>query len=416
MRNAFSRKDGTLYCEELPLSDIAGRFGTPTYVYSKAAFIGAVEQLQGALEEVDSLLCYSVKSNSNTAILKELAEHGAGADIVSGGELFRALRAGIPADKIVYSGVGKTADEIRYALQSNIQMFNVESVSELELIARVAGELGKIAPVALRINPDVDAKTHAHTTTGKKENKFGIPYEEALATYQKAAELENINPIGIDVHLGSPIYSLEPYESAMARLSDLLDALKREGIAIQTIDMGGGFGIVYENEKPFTPIQYASVVVPFIKKHQCRLIVEPGRFIMGNAAVLLTEVTYVKETPVKTFYICNAGMNDLIRPAFYESYHDIQKVESTKESTLSKVDLVGPICESSDVFAKQRMMPPAKPGDLLAIMSAGAYCFSMASTYNSRPLPCEVLVDGTNCRVIRKRQTYEDLIRDEITE
>lgn len=414
MNNSFSRIDGQLKCEDVSLSEIAQTYGTPTYVYSKASFIGAVEHLQGALAGVDALLAYSVKSNSSGALLKELAAVGCGADIVSGGELFRALNAGIPADRIVYSGVGKTKDEIRYALENNIFMFNVESRPELEQISKVAQSLGKIARVALRINPDVDAKTHAHTTTAKKENKFGIPFDETLDVYKSAIKLDNINPTGIDVHLGSPVNTIEPFERAIERLSELLDALTREGIAIQAIDMGGGFGVVYNNETPFTPVQYASRIEPFVKKYNCRLIVEPGRFIMANSGVLLTKITYIKKTPVKTFYICDAGMNDLIRPAFYDSYHRIEPVTAPRSESLYPVDIVGPICESSDVFAKQRSMPPMEEDDILAIMSAGAYSFSMASTYNSRPLPCEVLVDGAGHRVIRRRQTYEDLVRDEI--
>lgn len=392
------------------MSRIAAEFGTPTYVYSKASILNRVEMLAGALEHIDSTICYSVKSNSSGAILRMMAQKGLGADIVSGGELFRALKAGISPSKIVYSGVGKTAEEIRFALASGISLFNVESAPELHLLSELAREAGQIAPVALRINPDIDAKTHAHTTTGKKENKFGIAYTDALGVYVAASKLPHINPIGIDVHLGSPILTLDPYQQALERLSSLIEQLRSQGIPIQALDMGGGFGIVYRDEQPFSPLQYAALVAPFVQKHNVRLIVEPGRSIVGNSAVLLTRLTYVKETAVKCFYICDAGMNDLIRPAFYGSFHRIVPVVQPASTATRVVDVAGPICESSDVFARDREMEVLAQGDVLAIMSAGAYGFAMASTYNSRPLPPEVLVDGASYSVIRRRQTYDDLI------
>lgn len=410
---AFRRLEGSLFCEDIPLATIAAQTGTPTYVYSKTVLLSNLELFQGAFPEIECQICYSVKSCSNLSILNLLASRGVGADIVSGGELFRAMKAGIDPKKIVYSGVGKTADEIRMALRSGIRMFNIESEPELELISRIAVEEKRIAPIAFRVNPDVDAKTHQKTTTGKKENKFGVPWEQAVDLYLKANNLPNINPVGIDVHLGSPIFTLEPYQAALERLTGLILELREKGVPIQTLDIGGGYAIVYNNEEPFTPVQFANLITPFLKKTGCRLIIEPGRFIAGNAATLLTRVTYVKKTPTKTFYICDAGMNDLIRPAFYDSYHRITPVQVAPGAAVQKVDVVGPICESSDCFAKDREIEEVKEGDLLAIMSAGAYGFAMSSQYNSRPRSCEVLVDGESFRVIRKRETYEDLIAGE---
>ncbi|MBD3321504.1 MAG: diaminopimelate decarboxylase [Chitinivibrionales bacterium] len=411
--NNFHWESNRLFCENVPLSDLAGEYGTPSFIYSTAAICNRIELLQGALESFDCTICFSVKSNSNLSILQCAASRGIGADIVSGGELFRALKAGIPPGSIVFSGVGKTVRELEYALASSIRMFNVESESELHLLSSIAERMGKIAPVALRINPDVDARTHQFTTTGKKGNKFGIPFTDVERIYTYATELPNIQPLGIDVHLGSPITSLEPYREALDVLSGLIINLRANGIAIETLDLGGGFGITYSDEKPFTPVQFADLIRPYIDKLDCRLIVEPGRYIMGNSAVLLTRITYVKKSYGKTFYICDAGMNDCIRPPLYDAYHAITPVEKTGTAPAEPVDIVGPICESSDFLAKGREMPVAHAGDILAVMSCGAYCFTMASNYNSRPRACEILVNGDSSRVIRERETWEDLVRGE---
>jgi len=402
-----------LYCEDIPLSRIARECGTPAYVYSKASIVNKIEMLQGAFESLPMQICFSVKSNSNLSILKIMAEKGIGADIVSGGELFRALKAGIPAKKIVYSGVGKTAQELTYSLQSGVGLFNVESEPELYLLADIAKSLNVTAHISLRVNPDIDAKTHHYTTTAKKENKFGIPITQALSVYQKANELSHISPVGIDVHLGSPLLSLEPYSQALELLSSLFFELKNNNIPVNTIDIGGGFGIVYNNETPFTPIQFASLLNPYAEKLKCNFITEPGRFIVGNAAVLLTTITYVKKTDTNLFYICDAAMNDLIRPALYGSYHAISPVVTPNTAETVTADIVGPVCESSDFFAKKRTIERLHQNDVLAIKSAGAYGFTMASNYNSRLKPCEILVDGSSYKIIRQRDTYEDLVRGE---
>jgi len=402
-----------LYCEQVSLADIARDIGTPAYVYSKASIVNSIEMLLGAFESLNIMTCFSVKSNSNLSILRLMAEKGVGADIVSGGELFRALRAGFDPKKIMYAGVGKTPEELRYALKSGIGMFNVESEAELAELSDAARSIDAIAPVSLRVNPDIDAQTHDFTTTAKKENKFGIPAASALELYKKANSLPNINPVGIDVHLGSPVLSLEPYRQALDVISGLHADLKACGINVHTIDIGGGFGIVYHNETPFTPIQFAALMTPYVEKLKCNFIVEPGRFIVGNSAVLLTTITYVKRTDTKLFYICDAGMNDLIRPPLYGSYHAITPVVKPVNPTQVIADVVGPICESSDFFAKDRPIELLPQRSILAVKSAGAYGFSMSSNYNSRPRPCEVLVDGQSYSVIRKREIFDDLIRGE---
>jgi diaminopimelate decarboxylase len=402
-----------LYCEKVSLSALAREFGTPAYVYSKASIINNIELLLGAFESLNVRICFSVKSNSNLSILRLMAQKGIGADIVSGGELFRAIKAGIPPKKIVYSGVGKTAEEIRFALKSGISMFNVESEAELYSLSDIAKSMDVIAPISLRINPDIDASTHHHTATGKKENKFGIPVQQALDVYKKANSLPHINPVGVAVHLGSPILSLEPYRQALDILGGLYTQLHNLGINVHTIDIGGGFGIVYKDEIPFTPIQFAGLLGPYAEKLTCGFIVEPGRFVVGNAGVLLTAVTYVKQTQNKLFYVCDAGMNDLIRPPFYDAYHSIAPVVRAKNRPPVIADIVGPVCESSDFFAKGRTIDKLDQGSLIAIRSAGAYSFSMSSNYNSRPRPCEILVDGSGYSVIRRRETYEDLVRGE---
>jgi diaminopimelate decarboxylase len=411
--NNFHHVNNELYCENVSLLRLAQDVGTPAYVYSKASIITTIELLHGAFESVNALVCFSVKSNSNLSILRLMAQKGVGADIVSGGELFRAVKAGIDPKNIVYSGVGKTGDEMRFALKCGIGMFNVESEQELSALSALAQSMDTIASIAVRVNPDIDAKTHHYTTTAKKENKFGLPVSQALALYKKANSLPHINPIGVAVHLGSPILSLEPYRQAFTALSRLIDELRSINISIHSLDIGGGFGIVYRDESPFTPIQFAALAIPFVDKLKCRLIMEPGRFIVGNAGVLLTTVTYVKKTETKLFYICDAGMNDLVRPCLYNAFHDIVPVLLQKDAPAVIADIVGPVCESSDFFAKDRSIGLMAPASLLAVRSAGAYGFSMASNYNSRPSPCEVLVDGSSYSLIRKRGSYEDLIRGE---
>jgi diaminopimelate decarboxylase len=407
----FHRVDGALQCENVPLASLIKEFGTPAYVYSKASIINNLELFMGAFGSIDSLVCFSVKSNSNLSILHLMAQKGAGADIVSGGELFCALQAGIDPKVIVFSGVGKTADELRYALKTGIRMFNVESEPELMRLSAVAESVGTIAPVALRVNPDIDAKTHTYTTTAKKENKFGLPFKTAIAVYKKASCLPFINPIGIDVHLGSPILSLEPYKKALDLLSGLVAELRSLNINIHILDIGGGFGIVYNDEKPFTPIQFSNLIVPYLDSMKCSLIIEPGRFIVGNSGVLLTTITYVKKTDEKVFYICDAGMSDLIRPPLYDAFHEIVPVTLPLVPAMITADIVGPICESSDFLAKGRKIEQLEQNAHLAVKSAGAYGFSMASQYNSRPRACEILVDGSSYCCVRNRETYEDLIR-----
>ncbi len=412
--NIFHLVDEELYCEKVPLSAIARDVGTPAYVYSKASIVNNLELLQGAFESIRAQVCFSVKSNSNLSVLRLIAQKGAGADIVSGGELFRSLKAGIDPKKIVYSGVGKTDSELTFALKSGIGMFNVESEPELHRLSAIAQSLDVIAAISLRVNPDIDANTHQFTTTAKKENKFGLPIETAFDLYRTANSLPHINPVGIDVHLGSPILSLEPYRRSLDLLSDLYHRLHSAGINVHVIDIGGGFGIVYKDESPFTPVQFAGLLAPYSEELNCTFVVEPGRFLVGNAGVLLTSVTYVKQTRSKLFYICDAGMNDLIRPPLYGAYHAIVPVVQKKGATQAVADIVGPVCESSDFLATGHPIDQVNEGALLAVKSAGAYGFSMASNYNSRPRPCEILVDGSSYVVVRKRETYEELVHGEI--
>jgi diaminopimelate decarboxylase len=408
----FHYSGSQLYCEECAVKALAEEFGTPAYIYSQKAFLNRFQEIQSAFSGLDPLICFSVKSNANLSLIRLLGKAGAGADIVSGGELYRSLRAGIPADKIVFAGVGKTAEEIEFALKAGIHLFNVESVQELHQINRIAGQIGKHARVGLRLNPDIDPKTHPHTTTGKAENKFGLPFQDAEAYYREAVSLEHIKVAGIDMHLGSPIETIHPYLEALNKLVPLIENLKRAGIALEEIDLGGGFSIVYGNDAPFPLQSLAAEISPIIKKTGLRLICEPGRYISGNSGILVTKVLYVKKTDLKNFIILDAGMNDLIRPAFYGSYHTVEAVERNGYQTF-KADIVGPICESSDTFAKDREISVVSEGDYLAIMSAGAYCFSMSSSYNARLRPCEVLVSQDKAYVIRARETYEDLIKGE---
>jgi len=425
--DAFKYRNKTLFCENVMIGDIISQVGTPAYIYSKNAILARYNELKTAFQDVDTLICFSVKSNSNLSICRILADAGSGFDVVSGGELFRAIKAGGAPSKIVFAGVGKMDREIKYALENDIFMFNVESVAELEHINTLAGEVNKVPRVAVRINPDIDARTHAKTTTGKKENKFGIDLSEAEKIIKQSARYPNVDLCGLHVHLGSPIYTVDPYVRALKKILALIQNCRNEGLDIEYMNIGGGYCISYTGEKVIRPKDYASKILPLVKEMQCNLIMEPGRFIIGNSGILISQVIYTKETVHgKKFVICNAAMNDLIRPALYDAFHRIwpvntsikmPAVENPNKSMVKKgmelVDIVGPVCESSDTFATDRALPKVKEGDLLAIFSAGAYGFTMSSSYNSRPRPCEVLVDGDQFRIIRKRETYEDLVRGE---
>lgn len=408
----FEYKNDELYCEEVPVARIADQVGTPFYLYSHATITRHYRVFDEAFNGLDHLTCFSVKSNSNIAILRALAREGAGADIVSGGELLRALRAGVPADKIVYSGVGKTPDDIELALKSDIFMFNVESLQELHAVDRVAGNMGGKASIALRINPDIATETHPYIATGMSENKFGIPMKDALRVYEIADELENIEARGMSCHIGSQLTDIHPFTKALRSLHGLLRELRKMGTEIGYLNLGGGLGITYDEENPPHPNEYARALKEIIEGDSITLILEPGRVIIGNAGILVTRTLYTKSTANKRFFIVDAAMNDLIRPALYNSFHAVQPVKRTI-SGMIKADLVGPVCETGDFFARDRAMPPFEPGDLVALMSAGAYGFSMASNYNSRPRPAEVMVKGEQFSIIRARETAEELFKGE---
>ena len=408
--NAFHYRRGELCCDQVPVRALAEQFGTPLYVYSRTHIIGQFAALDRALRPVDHTICYAVKANSNLAILAALAKAGAGFDIVSAGELFRVVKAGGDPTRCVFSGVGKTRAEIEYALKLGIYIFNVESESELRQLNDTAQQLKRRAPIALRVNPHVDPDTHHYIATGKETSKFGISIKRALAVYQAARELPGVEIRGVQMHIGSQITTTQPYRLAIQKLLRLADQVRALApTTFQSFDIGGGLGICYRNETPPTAAQFATTVLPLVKKTGLRLLVEPGRFIVGNGGLLVARVVYVKQTPVKTFVITDAGMNDLIRPALYESYHAIQPVKQTR-GPARQVDIVGPVCESGDFFAQGRLLPAVGEGDLLAVMSAGAYGMAMASTYNSRPRPAEVLVAGAGYRCVRQRERLADLI------
>lgn len=407
----FVYKNGALYAEEVPLARIAEQVRTPFYCYSTAALRGRYRAFANAFADVDATICYALKANSTLAVVRTLAAEGAGADVLSEGELRIALAAGIPCEKIVFSGVGKTREEIVFALQTGILQINVESEPELELLGEVASALGKQVAVAVRINPDVDARTHAKITTGKKENKFGVPMDEAARLYARGAALPNLLMRGVSVHIGSQITELAPYRKAFKRVVELVHKLRADGHDIRRIDFGGGLGITYHKEKPPSAEAYAAVVKKATGGLQVSLTFEPGRFLVGNAGVLVTRVLYVKQGAAHRFLIVDAAMNDLIRPALYDAYHEIVPLkESAKRAMRKPVDVVGPVCESADIFARARMLPPVEAGELLAICSAGAYVSVMASTYNTRLPAPEVLVNGVRYAVVRPRPTYDDLI------
>lgn len=427
--HGFSYKNGSLYCEGVDLAMLAVEHGTPLYVYSAATIRDHYRRLDGALCGVHHEVAYAVKANSNLSILRLLAAEGAGFDIVSGGELFRVIQAGGDPGHCTFAGVGKTRSEIVYALEQKIYSFNVESEEELRYINQVAGELGVIAPVAVRVNPNVDAQTHKYISTGKSENKFGVDFGAIAGLYERAsAECSNIRLRGLQMHIGSQLTSIDPFIEAVEKVLPLARQLKdRHGIEFWSI--GGGIGIVYKDalesgsidwwdkqavgECPLTVARYGQELVPRIKELGLKILVEPGRFIVGNAGVLLTRCLYEKKGSAKTFKIVDAGMNDLIRPALYEGHHEIVPLRQPATTASVIVDVVGPICESGDFFCQNRELPDFQPGDDIALMSAGAYGFAMASNYNSRPLPAEILVDGATARIIRKRQTLEDLIAGE---
>ena len=405
----FEYKDGQLHAEGVSAQELAKQYGTPLYVYSAAPLRRHFQAFDSAFDGLPHLTCYSVKANSNLALLKLLKECGAGMDIVSGGELHRALTAGVPASKIVYSGVGKRSDEMRQALAADILMFNVESMGELERLSAVASDMGKTARISLRINPDVDPKTHPYISTGLKKNKFGLDIEQSMAAYSRAMALPNIEPIGIDCHIGSQLTTLDPFMEALDRIIRFYDRLKAMGIRIEFLDLGGGLGITYDEEEPPHPAEFGKALTGVLKDHPMTLILEPGRVIAGNSGILVTEVVYTKKTPSKDFIIVDAGMNDLVRPSLYGSFHAIREVAPKGRPELN-VDVVGPICESGDFLARDRDIPAVEPGELLAVFSAGAYGFTMSSNYNSRPRAAEVLVDGDTVTLARRRETYADLI------
>ena len=411
--NHFGYIDGVLHAENVPVPEIAKAVGTPFYVYSTATLERHYKVFSGAFADVDAMVCYAMKANSNQAVLKTLAKLGAGIDVVSGGELRRALAAGVPASRIMFSGVGKTVAEMDYALEAGIYCFNIESEPELEVLNLRAVKAGKRAHVSFRINPDVDARTHAKISTGKKETKFGISYERARAVYAHAATLPGIEVTGIDMHIGSQITELQPFEDAFRLLRELVEVLRTDGHAISHVDIGGGLGIPYrdDNNPPPLPDAYAHIVKNELKSLNCKIVTEPGRLIVGNAGILVTEVIYVKDGGDKTFVIVDGAMNDLIRPTLYEAYHGIRPVVQPSENAPRiKADIVGPVCETGDYLALDREMAAPQPGDLIAVSSAGAYGAVQAGTYNSRLLVPEVLVKGDRFHVIRPRGTYEELI------
>lgn len=428
--HGFSYKNGSLFCEDVNLSTLAARHGTPLYVYSSGTILDHFTRLDSALAEVNHEVAFAVKANSNLSVLRLLASHGAGFDIVSGGELFRVIKAGGDPAHCTFAGVGKTREEIIYALEQGIYSFNVESEEELRYLDDVAGELGKIAPVAVRVNPNVDAKTHKYISTGKSENKFGVDFGAISDLYERASkELENIKLRGLQMHIGSQLTSIAPFIEAVEKVTPLVMELKaKHGIEFWSI--GGGIGIIYkeslesgsvdwwenqpEEERPLNIERYGKELVPRLKDLGLKILLEPGRLIVGNAGVLLTKCLYEKKGSAKTFKIVDAGMNDLIRPALYEGHHEIVPLVEPASSERFKVDVVGPICESGDFFCQDRELPDFQPGDFVALMSTGAYGFAMASNYNSRPLPAEILVDGATATVVRKRQALDDLIEGEI--
>lgn len=419
----FNYRNRELFCEEIPVTELAAKYGTPLWIYSKRTLLHHIKQIQTAFAEVEPVICYSVKSNSNLGILQVMQEAGSSFDVVSGGEMFRVKKAGADTRKVVFAGVGKTDEEIRFALDNNVLMFNVESEGELDAIAAIAGSMGIVAPVALRLNPDIDGKTHEKTTTGKKGNKFGMDIVRAGQLADKVLADKRLALRGIHMHLGSPILTTEPYAAAVAKGTEVVEEFRRKGHDTRWINLGGGFGIHYRKQEALPASAYAAVIVPGIKAADCKLALEPGRFIVGNAGILVSQVIYTKREGGKLFVIQDAAMNDLVRPAMYDAFHRIWPVKPQVEPPADyeaeipgcePADVVGPICESGDFLAKARWLPPMTRGDLVCTFSAGAYGMAMSSNYNSRPRAAEVLVDGTSHRLIRRRETYDDLISHEV--
>jgi diaminopimelate decarboxylase len=409
----FQYQKDMLYCEEVPVSEIARDVGTPFYLYSHATLRQHFKAFDGAFQGIKHLTCFSMKSNSSLAILRLFAQEGGGVDIVSGGELYRALKAGVDPQKIVYSGVGKHMEDLAYALKSHILLFNVESSQEISRLNEVAKSLGKRAPIAIRVNPDIDPQTHPYISTGLKENKFGIDIRESLEEYTRAVTLGNLSVSGVSCHIGSQLTQVSPFVDALRLLQELIKKLQEAGIHITYLDLGGGLGITYDKEEPPHPKEYAAALKEELDMEDMILVLEPGRVIMGNAGILVTQVLYTKMAHDKEFIIVDAGMNDLIRPSLYGSYHGIQPVKMAGRKKV-QADIVGPICETGDFLAKDREVESFEPGELMAIMSSGAYGFSMASNYNSRPRAAEVMVKGDQYYIIRARETYEDLVRGEV--
>jgi len=408
----FEYKGDALYCEGVPIQRIVDAVGTPVYIYSHQTLVRHYRAFDSAFQEVPHIVCFAMKANSNLAVLKVLADEGSGADIVSGGELYRALKAGVPASKIVFSGVGKTRNEIEEALQAGILSFNVESAQELAFIDRVAGELRMKARVSPRVNPNVDPKTHPYISTGLRENKFGMPVQTAADILKSIKDYGNIEVVGVSSHIGSQITKLQPFIDALEKVLSFVEEARSLGIEMKYLDTGGGLGITYRDETPPHPKELGEALVPIMKQSRCTLIFEPGRVIVGNAGILVTRVLYTKVNEGKHFKIVDVAMNDLVRPSLYGSYHEILPVVQKERPTLT-ADVVGPICESGDFMAKNREIPDVQPGELLAIMSAGAYGFVMSSNYNSRPRVPEVLVRGDAFHIVRRRERYEDLISGE---
>ncbi len=409
----FEYKNQELYCEGIPVREIAQRVGTPFYLYSYNTLVRHFTVFDEAFKGIPHIVCYSAKANSNLSLLRLFVNLGGGVDVVSGGELYRALKSGANPKKIVFSGVGKGESEIEFALNVGILMFNVESFQELQKIDELAGRLGKKAPIAIRVNPDIDPKTHPYISTGLKHNKFGIDILRAESAYQLASQLPFLKVVGIDCHIGSQLVEVEPIVDALKKLKKLVEKLRKEVMEIQYLDIGGGLGITYEDEEPPHPVEYAQSILEEIKGFGCTLILEPGRVIVGNAGILVSRVLYTKENEEKKFVIIDAGMNDLVRPSYYGSYHQILPVREKPGEEEIVADVVGPICESTDFLAKGRRIPRLDPGELIAVMSAGAYGFSMSTNYNSRPRVAEVLVKDNQMFVIRQREDYEDLVRGE---
>jgi diaminopimelate decarboxylase len=410
--NFFHYVADELYCEEVPVREIAEQVGTPFYLYSHSTLRRHIQRFSQAFARVPHVVCFSAKANSNLAVLKVFINNGAGIDIVSGGELFRALKAGCDPARIVYSGVGKTEAEIRATLDAGILMFNVESDQELVKIDAVAGAMGKRARIAIRVNPDVDPQTHPYISTGMKKAKFGINIKQSVEEYRKAAALPNIDVVGVDCHIGSQLTKVSPFVDAIAKVRELVQELHKEGFSIRYLDLGGGLGITYSDETPPDFEEYSQAVIDATRDLGVTLIFEPGRVLVGNAGILVCRVLYTKKGEVKNFVITDAGMNDLIRPALYGSYHGIGAVDKSRPGTVT-ADLVGPICESGDFLAQDREIPAFRPGDLVAVSSAGAYGFTMSSNYNSRPRVAEILIKGNEILTVRQRETQEDLIRGE---